>query len=120
MRPDEIDQFVDDISEGMARVWDDFGWIKGTLGADQVGYCAIGAWRRATGTTADEETAPLTRTFRRSFLRSVDDLAYTARRKYNSVESFNDDPRITAEDVRLVTKHSFGHMKDDLAEMLGS
>lgn len=111
----QVDELVDDLRDAMLEVWSRFGWIQDELGSDAQGYCAIGAWRRVTGFGAEEMRTPLSIAFRSAFTGSARNLGYILDDEViSSVESVNDRRGTSLEDIRLITKHAFEELREEL------
>ena len=111
------------VADAMLAVWNAHGWLQSSLGDDRRGYCMKGAWMRATGQLAPNgnvtrnEDYELNEAFRKAARQAIADLfpGYPDSLNYTS---FNDDPRHTEEDVKIVAKHALAHLPDlmDLAD----
>jgi len=49
MNENEAADLLADIGDAMQLVWNKYGWARGSLGQQSIGYCAMGCWYYATG-----------------------------------------------------------------------
>ena len=102
----------EDILEKGAEALAEHGHVKGTYGMPGYGFCALGSMRHVThGSSLIPLHSPDYNAYQEAVQRLEDEVeadGWERREGWDLIPGFNDDPRTTLEDVRLMMKRAAG------------